>query len=169
MNKDIYVSHKKVTRIPMTRAAYNDYRDWPLPADENGDDEGYLVEYLDGGNPNHSEHEGYISWSPKEQFDNGYTKVLPNTSAGFGAAIVAMKLGKKVARRGWNGANMFLYYVPANSYPVERNVNSPIKGVFDNNMVPYRAYMALKTAQNDIATWSPSGSDALAEDWFVVE
>jgi len=29
------------------------------------------------------------------------------------------------------------------------------------DMVPYRAYWALKTAQNDVATWAPSGSDTL--------
>lgn len=86
MNNNIYESHKQVKRIPMNRLDYNSYRDWVLPSDENGEDEGYLVEYLDGGKPNHPDHEGYISWSPKEQFDNGYklvdsskTKSLGNT------------------------------------------------------------------------------------------
>jgi hypothetical protein len=69
----IYESHKLVTAIPMNRAAYNVYRGWKLPANEDGLDEGYLVEYLDGGKPNHEAHKGYISWSPKEQFDNGYS------------------------------------------------------------------------------------------------
>lgn len=73
MTDDIYVSHKKVKRIPMTRMEYNVYRGWELPENENGADEGYLVEYLDGGKPNHPKHQGYISWSPKEQFDKGYT------------------------------------------------------------------------------------------------
>jgi hypothetical protein len=76
---DIYVSHKQVKRIPMNRLDYNLYRGWELPADEDGNDTGYLVEYLDGGKPNHSDHKGYISWSPKEQFDNGYQK-LPTDS-----------------------------------------------------------------------------------------
>ncbi|WP_220271858.1 Thoeris anti-defense Tad2 family protein [Moraxella bovis] len=35
--------------------------------------------------------------------------------------------------------------------------------------MPYRAYLALKTAQNDVATWTPSVSDTLAEDWVIVE
>jgi hypothetical protein len=43
-----------------------------------------------------------------------------------------------------------------------------MKGIFPNDMVPYRHYIALKTAQNDVATWSPSTSDALAEDWEIV-
>jgi hypothetical protein len=33
----------------------------------------------------------------------------------------------------------------------------------------YREHWLLKTAQGDIATWSPSGSDSLANDWCVVE
>lgn len=59
----------------MNRADYNDYRGWVLPDDELGTDEGYLVEYLDGGKSNHPDHKGYISWSPKEQFENGYTEI----------------------------------------------------------------------------------------------
>ena len=29
----------------------------------------------------------------------------------FGEAIIALKQGKKVARKGWNGKGMFLYLV----------------------------------------------------------
>jgi hypothetical protein len=87
----------------------------------------------------------------------------------FGEAIEALKLGKSVAREGWNGKGMFVYHVAANSYPVERNSNSAVKGMFENDMVPYREYLALKTAQNDVATWSPSTSDALAEDWLILD
>ena len=84
----------------------------------------------------------------------------------FGLAVKNMKLGKKVARRGWDGADMFLYYVPADEYPAK---TVAMKGVWKDEMVPHRAYMALKTAQNDIAMWSPSGSDALSSDWYIVE
>lgn len=73
----IFVSHKKVKRLPMSKGDYNTYRGWEQPEDEDETDDGYLVEYLDGGKPNHPEHEGYISWSPKEQFDNGYVKIIP--------------------------------------------------------------------------------------------
>ena len=76
-------------------------------------------------------------------------------------------MGKKVARKGWNGNGMFVYYVPAASYPVERNNLETMGGEFENDMVPYREYLALKTAQGDVATWSPSVSDALATDWCL--
>lgn len=67
-----YIGTKIIAAEPMTRAAYNLFRGWTLPADENGADAGYLVEYLDGGKPNVPGRAGYVSWSPKEQFDNAY-------------------------------------------------------------------------------------------------
>jgi hypothetical protein len=83
----------------------------------------------------------------------------------FGQAIEFAKQGKKVARRFWNGAGMFAYIVPANSYPAQTEDARQTFG----DMVPYREYWALKTAQNDVATWAPSGSDSLAEDWMVID
>ena len=56
----------------MNRGEYHNYRGLPLHNEQNGSDEGYLVEYTDGGQPNHDAHLGYISWSPKEQFENAY-------------------------------------------------------------------------------------------------
>ncbi|OPE00278.1 crAss001_48 related protein [Pseudomonas aeruginosa] len=70
-----YIGTKIILALAMTRLAYNEYRGWDLPADENGADEGYLVEYQDGGKPNHPAHDGYISWSPKDQFDAAYLPV----------------------------------------------------------------------------------------------
>lgn len=60
---------------------------------------------------------------------------------------------------------MFAYIVPAASYPAQTEAAKETFG----ELVPYRAYWALKTAQNDIAMWSPSGSDSLAEDWFILD
>jgi len=64
----------------------------------------------------------------------------------FGQAIEAAKSGKKVARTGWNGSGMFAYIVPAMSYPPSTQV---MQDYFKGLLVPYRAYWALKTAQND--------------------
>lgn len=66
-----YVGTKMLLAMPMTRQDYNEYRGWKVPSDERGSDEGYLVEYPDGVS-NHPEHRGYISWSPKGQFDMAY-------------------------------------------------------------------------------------------------
>jgi hypothetical protein len=83
----------------------------------------------------------------------------------FGEALQAAKAGMKISRQGWNGSGMYAYIVPAQSYPA---VTEIAKAEF-GELVPYRAYWALKTAQNDVATWAPSGSDTLSEDWQIVE
>jgi hypothetical protein len=69
-----YLGTKLVKAEQMTRFEYNNYRGWNVPVDED-DEEGYLVEYLDGGKPNHGSHAGYISWSPKDVFEYSYTPV----------------------------------------------------------------------------------------------
>ena len=87
------------------------------------------------------------------------------TELTFGEATELAKQGKRVAREGWNGAKMYAYIVPAASYPALTEI---AKAEFGET-VPYREYWALKTAQNDVATWAPSGSDSLATDWMVVD
>jgi len=83
----------------------------------------------------------------------------------FGQALELLKQGSKVARTGWNGKGMFLYYVPSASYPAQRNTLGTMIGVFPNDMVPYGAYIAMKTAQNNVVPWLASQTDVLAEDW----
>ena len=87
------------------------------------------------------------------------------TNMTFGQAIEVLKNGEKVARTGWNGKGMFLYYVPAASYPAQRNSKGTMQGVFPDDMVPYCAYIAMKTAQNNVVPWLASQTDVLAEDW----
>jgi hypothetical protein len=134
-----YIGTKLINAKPMTRQAYNDFRGWTLPANENGADEGYLVEYVDGGKGNTDHYAGYVSWSPADVFDRAYR---PCEGMTFGQAIEAMKAGQKVARSGWNGKGMFAYYVPANSYPVQTGAAKSHFG--EGAMVPYNAYMAIK-------------------------
>ena len=81
----------------------------------------------------------------------------------FWEAIAALKNGSKITRKGWNWKGMFAYYVPANIYPATTEIAK--KEFWEN--VSYRAYLALKTAQWDVAVWSPSGSDVLEEDWII--
>ena len=97
------------------------------------------------------------------------------TSFDFGAAIQWLKAGAKVARIGWNGKGMFLYYVPANRYPAVTDIGKQI-GISEtegtrewDGKVPYGAYIAMKTAQNNVVPWLASQTDVLAEDWEVVK
>ena len=159
-----YIGTKIVKLQAMTRAEYNGYRGWPLPADEDGTDEGYLVEYTDGGAPNHANHEGYISWSPKAQADAAYR---PVDGMSFGLAIEALKKGARVARSGWNGKGMFLFLVAGSRFTVNR---PPLLGIYpEGTVVDYHAHIDMKTAQGYVVPWLASQADMLADDWLIVE
>lgn len=171
MEKQTYIGTKIVRAKPMTRKEYNDFRGWVVPENENPNDDGYLVEYTDSAVQPEliGKAGGYVSWSPKDVFERSYHKYCDRGTFDFGAALHLLKSGQKVARAGWNGANQFVYYVPENKYPASQNANSPVAGMFKDDLMPYRAYLALKTAQGDVATWVPSISDVLATDWTIIE
>lgn len=82
----------------------------------------------------------------------------------IGEAVNAAKAGARITRTGWNGSGMWIYYVPAASYAAQTDAARAEFGDF----VPYRAYMAMKTAQGDVVPWLCSQSDLLADDWAVV-
>lgn len=69
----LYSCHKQVHAVPLSRGLYNAARGWGVPADENPDDEGYLVVY------NRGTDDEYVSWSPKHIFDAGYNEVIELT------------------------------------------------------------------------------------------
>lgn len=83
----------------------------------------------------------------------------------LGTAVELSKRGYKVARLGWNGSGMFVYYVPAGTYKTMTEVAKKEFG----DKVSYKDYLALKTADGSVATWAPSSSDTLATDWVIVE
>lgn len=87
-------------------------------------------------------------------------------SLNFGGALTALKLGKKVARAGWNGKGMFVYLVPAGAYAPCTEVAKSL--VNDEGLVEYNPYFAIKTVSGTVSTWVPSVNDCLAEDWHVV-
>ncbi|MAC32235.1 MAG: hypothetical protein CME38_01355 [Haliea sp.] len=154
-----YIGTKLIQARPMSRQAYNDYRGWELPDDEDGADEGYLVEYLDGGQANHPGHEGYISWSPAGVFERAYR---PCAGMTFGQAKEALKAGQRVCRAGWNGKGMFLFMVAGGAWGFETDVD----GVDGLDTLPF---VAIKTADEKLVPWLCSQTDALAEDWEVLE
>jgi len=146
-----------VSSTPMSRGEYNDYRCWDLPENEDGSDDGYLVEYLDGGKPNHECHEGYISWSPKEQFENAYRTSGELT---FGDAIFLMKKGSKVRRKGWNGKGIFIAIQTPDAHS---NMTSPYIYI-DTTGLQTDNLDAPKTR----VPWLASQTDMMAEDYVVI-
>lgn len=93
-----YIGTKIINAQPMLLWEYHKLRGSELPTDADPDEAGYLVEYTDGGKPNHPAYKGYISWSPKAVFDKAYR---PLTELDFSMALIALKAGHKMARRSW--------------------------------------------------------------------
>ena len=71
-----HVGTKMVKRsaVPMTKKEYCEYRGWKVPVGEDPEELVYLVEYQadERNKPNHQDHKGYISMSPKYVFDESY-------------------------------------------------------------------------------------------------
>ena len=169
-----YIGVKLIKAMPMNRGEYCRYRGWQGPEDENKYNDGYLVEYLDSPSDAHPDHAGYISWSPKDVFEEAYRRITDMT---FGLAIEAAKKGMKVARRGWNGKDMFVVYMPPlqlppyNTQGTARKVNDrTAKYIGEDKSLNCQPYFAMYNAQEEwIPGWLASQSDMLAEDWFIVE
>jgi hypothetical protein len=151
-----YIGVKLINASPMTRLEYTDFRGWEIPDDEDGDDEGYLVEYTDGGKANTEEYEGYVSWSPAYVFDRAYQ---PVEGMNFGLALEALKKGERVARTGWNGKNMWLVLIHAGN-----SAHTSTAGTF--NM---QDCIGMKTATGEMQPgWLASQNDMLTDDWIIL-
>ena len=144
---------------PMTRGAYNKKRGWTLPKDENPKDKGYLVKYPDG----------YVSWCPKAQFEAAGRPVDGMT---FGMAIEAMKMGKKVARAGWNGKGMYVWIMPGSTVKDCKTITDPHLKAIDEaeGEIRFLGSVRMRTATGDVLTgWLASQTDMLSDDWMIVE
>lgn len=159
--KNLYFGTKQIIATAMTRLAYNQYRDWDLPNAEDGTDAGYLVEYVDGGAPNHPDHEGYISWSPADVFERAYQS---SDAMSFGHAIEAMKLGHKVARSGWNGKGM---WVEIQTPTEQSKMTRPYLYMCIPNGTT-KQFGDQANAERDMVPWLASQTDMLADDWGIV-
>lgn len=154
-----YIGVKLINAKPMNRQEYNDFRGWTLPNDEDGSDEGFLVEYVDGGKANTEQYAGYVSWSPKSVFENAYRDI---DGMSFGLAVELLKRGAEVARSGWNGKGMWLALIGTGDYQIEEGA---LYG-YENSLLPW---IGMKTVDNKFVPWLASQTDILADDWVVVE
>jgi len=158
-----YIGTKVINAKPMNRQEYNDFRGWELPSDEDGSDEGYLVEYVDGGQANTEQYAGYVSWSPKDVFERAYN---PNGSLTFGDALVLLKQGKRVSRAGWNGKNQFVYLIKGAD--LQKTLGYGYGEYLEEPTI--QSALAIKTAANQIQIgWLASQTDMLANDWRVID
>ncbi|WP_101908869.1 DUF2829 domain-containing protein [Marasmitruncus massiliensis] len=146
-----YIGTKIIQAEPMTRKDYNNLRGWPMPADENPADNGFLIKYPDG----------YISWSPETVFSDAYRLIDGMT---FGLALEAMKKGHKVARTGWNGKAQHIELASNISYATTSGtiVNC------EHSAIGNKAIAFVGTSGIQMG-WLASQADMLAEDWTIID
>lgn len=113
---------------------------------KDGND-GYKVVYEDG----------YVSWSPKEVFEQSYLNLSQMT---FGDAIYFLKRGARLARKGWNGKGIFIEL----QMPDEHSKMSHPYIYIDTTGLQTDNPNAPKSR----VPWLASQTDMLAEDWVVV-
>lgn len=170
-----YIGVKLINAKPMSRGEYNAFRGWIIPVDENGYDEGFLVEYLDGGKGNTDLYAGYVSWSPTEVFNNAYG---PTDGMTFGLALEALKRGEKIARAGWNGKGMWLSLsgplegrvIPADAFWSKNNADFAHSDGGSAMVLP-AITMKTTNAHGRVAIlmgWLASQTDMLSNDWTIV-
>ena len=88
-------------------------------------------------------------------------------SLNFGQALEALKLGKKVARNGWNEKGMFLFLVSGSTFTVNR---PPLLGIYpEGTVISYHAHIDMKTADDMVVPWLASQIDLLTDDWMILE
>ena len=84
----------------------------------------------------------------------------------FGQVISGLKAGRRYARAGWNGKDMFIFLVPGSVFKVNREPLLTILG--EGKEVEYHAHIDMKTAQGYVVPWLASQADMLANDWNEV-
>lgn len=114
-------------------------------------EDGYRVQYEDG----------YLSWCPRAVFEAAYRET---SGLNFGMAIEAAKMGKKIARAGWNGKNQYVELATCISY---KNSAGEIVNV-DHLNIGNKALAFVGTSGVQMG-WLASQADMLADDWYIVE
>lgn len=92
----------------------------------------------------------------------------------YGQAIEALKIGKRISRKGWNGKDMFVFkQIPAeiglDIIPKMQSVPQDVKDSMlqNNKTLKYTNQMAIVNADGRVDSWVASSSDTFAEDWVI--
>lgn len=85
----------------------------------------------------------------------------------FGGVLQLLTAGRKMARAGWNGKGMFIYYVRGSTFQVNRE---PLLGIYpEGTTINYQPHIDMRTADGDCVPWVASQTDLMADDWVIVE
>lgn len=96
-----------------------------------------------------------------------HSKKTPLT---FGDALILLRSGVKMTRKGWNGKGLFVVYqkgypegIPCNRQTAEA------WGIKEGDLFRCDPYLQINTTDHSHAMWQPSIRDCLAEDWVIFD
>lgn len=99
----------------------------------------------------------------------------------FGQAIKALNDGKRVRRNDWGEESKFIFRQVPSQVPADvvskmsslpQSVKDYFKTTFENEQIDaiyYSNQIAHVGLSNMVTSWSPSTTDAMAEDWIVLD
>lgn len=93
----------------------------------------------------------------------------------FGEALKALKEGKKVARRGWNGRNMYIYLtrghkVSSKDWSAKDQVHEMTDHERLSGGVTVLPHIDMYSAHGErVIGWLASQTDMLSDDWEIIE
>lgn len=109
----------------------------------------------------------------------------------FGQALEFAKCGGRIARRGWNGKNMFVFVRPEAEIRIDRvckleslpqsvrdfykqdlidGDGVEITNVSDTDTVKFTPYLCMKAADGTVVNgWLASQTDMLSYDWISLD
>lgn len=164
---DKFIRVNIVKADSMSLGEYYKRRGWEMTTERasgmDEDAEGYRIVSSDG----------HVSWCPKARFEEVSRPIDGMT---FGMAIEALKQGKKVARKGWNGRGMYLWLKPATVVKTDMCHDPYLKAAVEENGGELLALGTIcmfthdSTGRKAVLTgWLASQSDMLLEDWTIVD
>lgn len=94
----------------------------------------------------------------------------------FGKAIIALKQGKPIQRKGWNGKGLFVVKqipasIGADIIPKMQSLPQSAKDILmlrENPHIDYTNQMLIVNPDGRADSWVPSSSDVFAEDWCII-
>jgi len=80
----------------------------------------------------------------------------------FSAALSELKNGYRIARKGWNGKDMWLTYIAPG--------NAIYTRIGTDGAYPMQPCIGMKTTDNNMQPgWLASQADMLTDDWVIVK
>lgn len=172
-----YIGRKLISAKPMTRGEHSKSKGFKEVLNGSPEDEGYQVIYEDG----------YESWSPKKTFEESYKN---NGNLTIGDIVeFGINRGLMCRRLSWEIDRFIFRQVPAtidvrNVVPKMQSLPDSVKAEFavrhnvqlalagddsvDYSQINYTEQIANVDQNNNISNYTPTVSDLLANDWYIV-